>query len=156
MNYTTMKLSVLFILSVFTVMQACEGKVSVKPGFTKNLLDVIGNWLGIGQTNMGDWYQWSHQCNWPLIKNIVLNCPTSSPSSDVELDPKSDTQAKAALEKFSVENWDRATVAKMTFQQRSDLFKPCFDNEHNFLLCTQRSWTILGMDMCEVWHHANQ
>ncbi|KAF9926890.1 hypothetical protein BGZ67_007895 [Mortierella alpina] len=127
-----MKLSVLFILSVLTVMQACEGKVSVKPGFTKNLLDVIGNWLGIGQTNMGDWYQWSHQCNWPLIKNIVLNGPTSSPSSDVELDPKSDTQAKAALEKFSVENWDRATVAKMTFQQRSDLFRPCFDDEHNF------------------------
>ncbi|KAF9538669.1 hypothetical protein EC957_006374 [Mortierella hygrophila] len=147
-----MKIPVLFILAVFTL-QVCESKVTVKPGFTKNLLDVIGNWLGIAQPNLGDWYAASHQCNWPWIKHLVLNCPTSMPPEPVELEPESESKAEAAFKRMEEAPFDRDTIAKMTFTERSQFFSPCFDSSQLFMLCTEKAWTVLGMDMCEVWHH---
>ncbi|KAF7720733.1 hypothetical protein EC973_006232, partial [Apophysomyces ossiformis] len=153
-----MKVKALVVFTLLAaVMQSSEAKIRVQPGFTRNLLDVIGNWLGIAQVNLQDWYEYSHQCNWPLINKIVLNCPRRDPDPEevTYVDPSSNDKAETALDLFSSILWSRDDIALKSFEERASFLKPCFDNEHNFLLCTQKAWTVLGMDMCQIWYHIN-
>ncbi|KAG0342321.1 hypothetical protein BG005_002752 [Podila minutissima] len=77
------RVHVLFMAMVLAAtVQVGKAKIKINPGFTKNLLDVVGNWLGIAQVNMGDFYNWSHQCNWWGIKHLIHNCPTYDPTPD--------------------------------------------------------------------------
>lgn len=162
-----MKIKIVIFIFIYCF-GAVFGKISVRPGFTRNLLDVIGNWLDIAGTNMGDWYKWSHQCNWPLINKIVLNCPKKLNyensnklnqiviSDDIILEPANEEKSRKALKIINDFNskWSFQNVALMSLEERSNLFKKCFKNDFNFLSCIEKAWTEYGMNMCEVYNHA--
>lgn len=105
---------------------------------------------------MGDFYNWSHQCNWWGIKHLIRNCPTYDPTPDEDtfVDTEDDLVAEEALETLQLELWNRDDITLMTYEDRAKFLHPCFETMHSYLLCVESAWVVLSMDMCQVWFHA--
>ncbi|KAG0204435.1 hypothetical protein BGX28_003617 [Mortierella sp. GBA30] len=77
-------------------------KINAGPGTASQIFSAIGTFLNIGRTNAGSLYDRTHQCNWPLIGRIILNCPGRSASEvnlvpvKLEPAPADDNENKAA------------------------------------------------------------